>query len=172
MASEYIIKNNKCVPIGGKASIIDGKKLKPNCCYIVENDKWVEVDFTDGLFTYVLSNRKGVKKVKNEKGNILFIVTDENGNSAHGSTIKEAREDLIYKVVSKGDVKIPKKALGKEWIGVYRALTGACSAGVRMFVEKNKVDLSKEFTAEQIANMVKGEFGGDKFAEKIRGNDL
>jgi len=165
MASEY---DQKGKPLGGKADLIDGKKLKPNRWYIVEKSEWVEVDFTDGVFTYVLSNKKGVKKVKTENGDVLYIVTDENGNSAHGSTIKEAREDLIYKVINKGDVKIPKKATGKEWIGIYRAVTGACAAGVRNFVESKGVDLEKEFTPKQIAKLVEGQFGADKFADKLK----
>ena len=77
MASEYVVENNKAIPVGGKADIIDGKKLKPQCWYIVEKDAWVEVDFTDGVFSYVLSNKKGVKKVKTEQGNVLYVVNDK-----------------------------------------------------------------------------------------------
>ena len=94
--------------------IVDGKKLKANRWYIVESGEWVEVDFSDGIFSYVLSHKSGVKKVKTEKGEILFVVSDENGNSAHGNTIKEAREDLVYKVVAKFEGEIPKNATGKE----------------------------------------------------------
>jgi hypothetical protein len=167
MASEYVKKDNELVLVGGKADLVDGKTLKPNCWYIVEKGKWVEVDFTDGVFTYVISNKKGVKKVKNEKGDVLYVVSDENGNSAHGETIAKAREDLIYKVVAKFDGKLPKKATGKEWVGIYRAVTGACSSGVRMFVEGKKVDLDDEFTAKEIAKMVQGSFGAEAFAKKL-----
>jgi hypothetical protein len=31
MASEYIKKDNELVPVGGKADLVDGKLLKPNC---------------------------------------------------------------------------------------------------------------------------------------------
>ena len=168
MASEYIKKDNNLIPVGGKADLIDGKTLKPNCWYIVEKGKWVEVDFTDNVFSYVISNRKGVKKVKTEQGNVLYVVSDDKGNSAHGETIAKAREDLIYKVVEKSDVAIPKKATGKEWIGIYRAVTGACSAGVKNFVEQTGKSLDDEYTAKEIAVLVKGRFGADKFAEKIK----
>ena len=168
MASEYIKKDEKLIPVGGKADLVDGKKLKPNCWYIVEKGEWVEVDFTDNVFAYVLSNKKGVKKIKTEQGNVLFVVSDENGNSAHGETIAKARGDLIYKVVAKFEGELPKKATGKEWIGIYRAVTGACAAGVRNFVEQTKTDLEKEYTAKQIAKMVVGQFGADKFAEKLK----
>ena len=168
MASEYVQANDKLVPVGGKADLVDGKILKPGCWYIVENGKWVEVDFTDKVFSYVLSNKKGIKKVKTENGKILFVVHDENGNSAHGETIAEAREDLIYKVVAKFDGALPKKATGKEWIGIYRAVTGACSAGVRGFVESNKIDVEKSFTAKEIAKLVQGQFGAEQFAKKLQ----
>lgn len=169
MASEYVKKDNELVPVGGKADIVDGKILKSNCWYIVEKGNWVEVDFTDGVFSYVLTNRKGVKKVKTENGKILFIVSDENGNSAHGETITKAREDLIYKVVAKSDVEIPKKATGKEWIGIYRAVTGACSAGVKMFVDSTGKSLDDTYTSAQIAKLVQGQFGAEQFAAKVGG---
>ena len=164
MASEY---TKDGVPIGGKADIIDGKKLKAGSWYIVENSEWIEVDFTDNVFSYVLSNKKGVKKIKTESGNILYVVSDDKGNSAHGKTISEARKDLIYKVVDRSDVKIPKKATGKEWIGIYRAVTGACSAGVKNFVESTGKSLDDEYTAKQIAKMVQGQFGAEAFVKKM-----
>ncbi len=169
MASEYVIKDSKYIPVGGKADIVDGKKIKPNCWYIVEKGQWVEVDFTDNIFTYVVSTRNGVKKVKNESGKILFVVHDENGNSAHGETIKQAREDLIYKTVAKFDGEIPKKATGKEWVGIYRAVTGACGAGVRNFVEQTGKSLDDTYTAKQIAKLIQGQYGAEKFAEKVKG---
>jgi hypothetical protein len=121
-----------------------------------------------GVFTYVISNKSAVKKVKTENGKILFIVTDDNGNSAHGETIAKARQDLIYKTVAKFDGAIPKKATGKEWIGIYRAVTGACAAGVKNFVENSGKSLDDEYTASQIAKLVSGQYGANKFAEKIK----
>jgi hypothetical protein len=167
MASEYIKKDGNIFPVGGKADLVDGKTLKPDRWYIVENAKWVEVDFTDGIFARVLSHRGGAKKVKTEDGRVLFIVTDENGNSAHGETIAKAREDLIFKVVAKFDEPLPEKATGKEWIGIYRAVTGACASGVKMFVDEMGKSLDDEYAAKQIAEMVKGRFGHDKFIAKL-----
>jgi hypothetical protein len=168
MASEYIKRDREFIPVGGKADLVDGKILKPNCQYIVEKGKWVEVDWSDNVFSYVLSNRAGVKKVKTEAGNILYVVRDENGNFAHGKTIKEAREDLVYKVVAKFDGKLPKKATGKEWVGIYRAVTGACGVGVKMFVEKTGGSLDDDYTAVQIAKLVEGQFGAEQFNKKLK----
>lgn len=167
MASEYIIKDHQYIPVGGKADIVDGKKIKANSWYIVEGAKWVEVDFTDNVFSRVISNKSGVKKVKTNNGNVLFIVSDENGNSAHGETIAKAREDLIYKAVAKFKGDIPKSATGKEWIGIYRAVTGACAAGVKGFVDGTGKSLDDTYTAKEIVNLVKGQWGAEKFAEKV-----
>ena len=168
MASEYIWKNCEYIPIGGKADIVDGKILKPNRWYIVEKSKWVEVDFTDGVFSRVISTRSGVKKVKTDNGKILFVVGDENGNFAHGETIGEAREDLVYKVVAKFEGNIPKSATGKDWIGIYRAITGACAAGVRNFVESTGKSLDESYADEEIACLVAGQYGAEQFREKIK----
>jgi hypothetical protein len=168
MASEYVIKDNKCILVGGKADLVDGKKLKAAQWYIVEGGKWVAVDFSDGIFSYVLSDKKGVKKVKTEKGEILYVVSDDNGNSAHGKTIKEAQADLVYKAVAKFDGKLPKFATGKEWVGIYRSVTGACAAGVKIFVDGTGKSLDKTYAAEEIADLVKGQYGADKFAKKVK----
>ena len=168
MTSEYVIKDNKYIPVGGKADLVDGKKIKADSWYIVNNGEWVEVDFTDDVFSYVISNKSGVKKVKTENGNILFVVSDDKGNSAHGKTIKQAREDLVYKAVAKFDGKLPKKATGTEWVGIYRAVTGACGAGVKNFVENTGKSLENTYTAEEIATLIKGQYGAEKFSEKLK----
>ena len=169
MASEYIRKEGVLIPVGGKADLVDGKKLRPGCWYIVEGDEWVEVDFTDGIFSYVLSNKKGVRKVRTPEGTILFIVTDANGNSAHGETIAKAREDLVYKIVAKFDGKLPESATGKEWVGLYRAVTGACGAGVKQFIEGKNIDLEKNFTRMEVSKLVEGQFGEDEFKKRCEG---
>lgn len=104
MCSEY---RENGAPVGGLCDIVDGKKLKPGTWYIVENMKWVEVDFTDNIFSYVLSTKGNIKKVKRDSGEVNYIVTDGNGNYAHGETIKEAKADLVYKITNKFDGTIP-----------------------------------------------------------------
>ncbi len=172
MASEYAKKDGKYVPVGGKADMVDGKKLKPGCWYIVENGEWAEVDFSDGIFSYVLSNKGGVKKVKTDDGKTLFVVFDDKGNSAHGESISEARKDLIYKNVAEFDGTIPQNATGVEWVGIYRAVTGACAAGVRGFVKKTGKSLDDSYAVEEISKLVEGQYGAEKFAEKVNETKL
>jgi len=173
MASEYIIKDGNYIPVGGKADLVDGKKLKANCWYIVEVGEWVEVDFTDNVFSRVISNKSGIKKVKTEDCKILYIVSDENGNSSHGSTIKQAREDLSFKNSKKNadewkglpltTVKTPI-----EWAGVYRDCTGACTAGIKQFIA-SKGKTKKQYTLEEIMAETKGAYGYDQFVKVVGG---
>ena len=165
MASEYIKEGGDYIPVGGRTDIVDGKKLKPNCWYIVEGGEWVEVDFSDNIFSYVLSVRGGVKKVKTDNGDILYVVSDDAGNCAHGKTIKQAREDLAYKAIAEFDGEVPAEATGKEWVGIYRAITGACGEGIKMFVQETGKSLDDTYTAEQIAELIKGRYGSEKFLE-------
>jgi len=169
MASEYT-KNKKgiFVPIGGKADIVDGKKLKAQRWYSVKGGEWVEVDLTDGTFTYVISSKGGVKKVKDENGKILYIVTDGE-NFSHGKTIKEARDSLIYKISSRDTsaYKSWKKSDVKpiaDIIKAYRAITGACEGGVRSFIEA-KGKMPKEMKISDVFKETEGAYGAEKFKE-------
>ena len=104
MASEYKIEGGECIPVGGRADIVDGKILKPDCWYIVEGGKWVEVDFTDNLFHRVVSTRNNVKKLKDEDGNIVYLVSDGNKH-AHGDTIKDEEKTVTCsKIIGGGEV--------------------------------------------------------------------
>ena len=125
----------------------------------------------DGILAKIISTKDGIKKIivwgKKEAS---YLVTDGNGNYAHGKTIKEAREDLVYKIVAKFEGELPKSAIGKEWIGIYRAVTGACSSGVKGFVNEVGIVLDKTYTCTEIAELTKGRYGYEKFIDKMRGS--
>jgi len=167
MASEYIKKDGKLVPIGGKADIVDGKKIKAGCWYIVENAAWIEVDFSDDIFSRVISTKGNVKKVKTDDGKIFYVASDDKGNHAHGDSIKNALDELAFKVGSR-DVEqfrnMPKdtKKTPSDWALVYRMVTGACQSGTKMFVE-SKGKLKSKYTLTEIIEQTRGAYGHDKF---------
>jgi hypothetical protein len=171
MASEYIRKDGKLIPIGGKADIVDGKKLKAGCWYIVEGGEWVEVDYTDGIFARVLSRKGGVKKVKTDDGMVLFIASDGNGLNAHGKTLKEATQELAFKAAKrdvsqfKGMAKTTKKT-PDEWAFVYRAVTGACQVGTQSFMSSHG-KLKKTYTLTEIIELTKGQWGHSEFVNVV-----
>jgi hypothetical protein len=169
MCSEY---DDNFKPVGGLCAVVDGKTIKTQTWYIVEKNKWVEVDFTDNVFSYVLSSKSGVKKLKTEHGKILYVVTSGEF-SAHGKTIKEAREALIYKTQSR-DVSeyknMPKDTVKtpKEWAAIYHVVTGACIAGCENFIQ-GKGKLKKTYTLAEILEETKGAYASETFRKVVMG---
>jgi hypothetical protein len=122
----------------------------------------------DGILAKIVSAKGLVKRVVIAgKKEISYLVSDGNGNHAHGKTLAEAKQDLFYKADAQFDGEIPKSATGKEWVGIYRAVTGACAAGVKGFVEASGRSLDDTYTSQQIAELVRGKFGEEKFLQQI-----
>jgi hypothetical protein len=165
MASEYDKNFN---PVGGKADIIDGKKLKEDQWYIVEGGEWVAVDFSDGIMLRVVYKRGSVKKCTDDRGDTVYVVTDGD-KSAHGETIKEARENLIYKIGDRDksayeNVGLDDEFSVPEFIEMYRIITGACEYGVKSFIE-GQGKLNKKYTVSEIITLTEGQFGNSEFKE-------
>jgi hypothetical protein len=137
----------------------------PNPLMSWQGGKYVKVD---GIFTEVLNVKGNVKKVKRiGQDKEFYLVTDGNGNYAHGDTIQEAKEDLIYKL-SKRD-KTDYQGLSKdhkltfqESIQCYRTITGACSAGVKSFIKSNNIE-NRDYTIAEIQALTKGAYGSSDF---------
>ena len=170
MCSEY---SDDGVPLGGKADIVDGKKLKAGSWYIVEGGEWVEVDYTDGIFTRVISSRSGVKKVKDDNGNILYIVTSGE-HSAHGKTAKEAREALLFKTADRDTSEYEGMLLDTvktpmEWAVAYNVITGACEAGCKNFMEQ-KGKLKSKYTLAEVIKQTEGAYRSERFREFFKNN--
>jgi len=53
-----------------------------------------------------------------------------------------------------------------EWANVYRAITGACSTGTRMFI-KDKGELKDEYTLAEIIRETKGAYGHERFVDVV-----
>ncbi len=166
MCSEYA---NEGVPIGGKADIVDGKNIKADCWYIVESGEWVEVDLSDGIFSRVISTKGNVKKCRRDNDKIIYVITVD-GVSAHGNTIKQARDDLAFKQMSKDvdqfkGMPLKTKKTTEEWALVYRAITGACQYGTQDFISKNST--KKEYTLKEILSVTRGSYGHERFKEAV-----
>jgi hypothetical protein len=127
----------------------------------------------DGIFMEVDSHRGNVwighKIGKKEK---IFLVTDGNNKYAHGFTLKEAKEDLIFKV----DVRRPDdfKHLTQESVLkmseaviAYRVVTGACGFGVKDYIKNRLPKEKKEFSMAEVIELTKDEYGGDRFSDFI-----
>ena len=121
----------------------------------------------DGIFCEVLRKLKNAYKVKIGLAT-KYVVTD-GVNYAHGDTIKEAREDLIYKISDRDtsqyeDLSLDSLVTKEEAIKMYRAITGACEAGTRQFV-KSLDKIKKEYSIAEIIEITQGQYGSEEFKD-------
>jgi len=133
----------------------------------------------DGIFGEVLHRKNNVWKMRRITGKVFWVVGDGKGNYAHGDTAKDAAQDLIYKITNKttDDYKglTCESVLSyTEAIVCYRVITGACSFGVKNFVEtvlggKPK----KRYSIQKIIELSTGHYGANTFADffKVKANN-
>ena len=124
----------------------------------------------DGIFA-VLDSCKGNLYLTHKIGKTetMYIVTDGEGHYAHGSSMKEAKADLIYKINDRDTSAYKQLTLDdeltfEEAIAAYRTITGACSTGTRDYIENRLPKPHKEkYTIREIIGLTKGEYKGDMF---------
>ena len=132
------------------------------------NRKYIKAD---GIFSKVISHKKNVFKIQRiGQTKESYLVTDGNGKFSHGDTIKEAKEDLIFKISNrdKSDYKgltLESKMSFEKAIECYRIITGACSFGTKDFVSNRLIKKEKEYTIAQMIEVTKGEYGNSTFRQ-------
>ena len=130
-----------------------------------QDGKYISVD---GIFVEVVKKRGNVHRVKRLNNPIEFyLITDGQGKWAHGDTLNDAKEDLIYKISNRNkkdyeDLSLDSVFPFEEAIECYRVITGACSFGVKHFVKKFKVE-HKDYTIEEMIDLTKDSYGGQQF---------
>ena len=145
-------------------------KLPKNHKFSWQDGKYIKVD---GIFTEVVKQKGNVyhvKKLNNDK--IFYLITDGERWS-HGDTLKEAKEDLVYKVTNK--TKDDYKNLTKssvltfeEAVVCYRVITGACSFGVKDFVKNKLIKVEKNYSIETIIEKTIGYYGNEEFKKYFK----
>lgn len=137
------------------------------------NDK--KVFIIDGIVT-IITNIKG----NIAKGYILnddltlekTYIAKEQKNFAHGSTIREATQNLQFKIFSEMEAeeklgefkkKFNKtdKYLGAEFFKWHNILTGSCLQGRNNFVKNNGINLEDKFTVKEFIEICKNAYGGN-----------
>ena len=125
----------------------------------------------DGIFTEVISHRGNVYHVRKiATKDIIYLVTDGNGKWSHGNTLKEAKDDLIFKINGRSTddykgLKLSDKLSFEDAIVCYRVITGACSFGTKDFVTTRLKKRQKEYTIAQMIEVTEGEYGNKIFSE-------
>src|SRR3990167_5180470 len=133
--------------------------------------------FADRILTKLLSRKKeaGVIIYKTQrlgKKEVVYIATKDNKTFAHGKSVREAVMELEFKS-GKRDISeyknMPPDTIKPphEWAFIYRMITGACQAGVSMFMDRHK--LKERYTLAEIIEATKGQFGNDRLQQVTRG---
>ena len=168
--SVYVYENAK---LSAKIYEQNRKKSQEICSKIKRNGfetpdgKYI---IADGILSEIVSHKANVWKVKYiAKNEIEFLIMDGNGNYAHGTTLQEAKDDLVYKVTDRRKEDYENHTLAsvlthEEAIKCYRTITGACSAGTRAFVESVLNENRKEkYTIKEMCELTIGQYGNETF---------
>jgi hypothetical protein len=135
--------------------------------------KWKGTNYAkiDGIFCKLIYNKKNIYKAKKINSNhVFYIVSDGNENYSHGDSIKEAKEDLIFKIGNRSkddykDLTLKSKLTFEESIKCYRIITGACQFGIKSFLERKNIVKSKKLSIAQIIELTQSEYGNQKFSQ-------
>ena len=125
----------------------------------------------DGIVQEVMEQRGNVYHVRSiGKQHIGYLVTDGNGSWAHGDTLDEAREDLLYKIGKRAPDAFKGIAMDEplefsKAVAMYRAITGACAAGCREFVERKGLSKDRTYTPAQMLEITRGAYNHESLAK-------
>lgn len=152
---------------GTQVSELDVSKIENQSILLFSwrKGKYIMVD---DMFCEVIKKiGKAWKCKKINKKEHFYIVTDGNGKYSHGKTVREAKEDLLYKIGNRNKDQYkhltPKSILSFEkMVECYRVITGACGFGVKDFVESNNIE-KKDYSIKDIIALTKNSYGGSSF---------
>jgi hypothetical protein len=157
--------NKDYQPIGVAWGIV-GVDVEANKEYIAHNGKLKEYIVVDGISSILLSRKANVMKVLTDSFETLYIVTKD-GYSAHGKTLKQANEDINFKIASE---KLKNEPILEDTIVTvkhYRLITGACEVGVKSWMQENNIN--EGLTAKELLPILErtNAYGVDKFKSLI-----
>ncbi len=109
----------------------------------------------DNILCEVLNKRGKVYRIKiTGKLNESYLVIDGK-YSAHGETLKKAKEDLFFKINSEKIKNDPIKKDTMITMQYYRTVTGACEQGVRNWMQQNNMTKESYRADELLPILVK-----------------
>ena len=121
----------------------------------------------DGILSKVVNHKGNVYKVINHGDKKQTYLIKDGDNYAHGNTLKEAKESLIYKVSDRdtskyNNLKLDSILTREEAIKCYMTITGACSSGTKYFVDSQE-NVKEEYSVQEIINLTKGQYNQAMF---------
>ena len=168
--AEYKQNNNSWVVDFVKTKQVDGETIKEDTYYTLYDHQFVEVQIIDGIKTIILQRKKNVIKGLFLNDLRPCYVVEKDGVYAHGATLKEAKESLIYKITDRDksdyeDYTLDTEVTHEEAIKMYRVITGACEAGTRHFVENVLAEKKEKYTVKEIIKLTEGQYGNETLKE-------
>ena len=123
-----------------------------------------------GIKIYSGANFNSIKKRKLQKTDCY--VSEKDGFTAHGETVKKSIGDLQFKIIAEKLKNDPIKEDTVISIQYYRIVTGACELGCKEWMRQNKVTKkveSGEMTAKELFPMLDktGAYGFGRFRELV-----
>ena len=152
-----------------KAKQITRKKLKS--VLLKSGYMWQDEILSKHLGSRKLANglivHTGIIVGKTDK---IYVIETPNGVYAHGNTVKQAREALLYKLSENRDTT-PYKAwtldtsiTKRQAIQSYMAITGACATGTQHLVETRFGDkVPARTTVRQVIALTVGQYGNGPY---------
>ena len=101
-------------------------------CYVIDSHR-----SSKGFKIYGGGNLKHVEN-NNLELDVCYVAEKE-GKTAHGQTVKQAIEDVQFKLVSEKLKNEPITPETKITVQYYRMVTGACDLGCRHWMEANNI---------------------------------
>ena len=130
----------------------------------------------DGILSHHIASRKlanglivhtGIIVSKTDK---TYVIETPDGVYAHGDTVKQAREALLYKLSENRDTTpyrawtLDTSVTKRQAIQSYMAITGACAAGTQHFVETRFDDkVPTRTTVRKVIEMTAGQYQSDVY---------
>ena len=159
-----------CVYMGGR-SLDSSEYTKKKMNFIDFKNGFIKCD---GVFMQVVSHKGNVwKGCRFGSSDDLYLVSDGNNRYAHGETLKQAKEDLIFKVDGRRpddfEHLTAESVLSfEESIIAYRVITGACSYGVKDYIRNRLPQKQEEFRMSEVIRLTRNEYGGENFSKFIK----
>jgi len=131
------------------------------------------IEIIDGIVSRVVSaNGNVLKVINNGETKESYIVTDGEAH-AHGTTLKEARESLIYKIKDRDTsmfkgLTLESEVTFEDAVKMYRKITGSCESQTKAFAQAHTYEGTK--TISELIAITNGQFGSAEFVSFFNNN--
>ena len=143
-----------------------------NLHFIQWGENYYTVRCIDGYCMHI-KNQKYLRDIKilrcsyfPNKG--IVYVAEKDEYTAHGKTVREAVEDLLFKILQAQDMTVHIQrivAQGYMDANDYRLITGACREGTNHFLEVHNLTWDDKMSVQDVLKLVEGEYGFERFRE-------